>query len=236
VIYFWTCPRCSSTKCSATTPESWTCPSIVERSWHFSGTLCVDELHLGRCTLLLATDPLSDLPVAFALVASNDQDHMLRFLNNLKTWGLIPRVMVTDDSNLYPAVLDDLWPEAEHQLCVFHIIKNINKLILDAVRRLRTAMSRRGKAGRQKKRGRKSKKAKAAAKRRRPTVKEKAHFVFAHRHLIVKRRENLTESERGDLTRMLEYVPELSTLRRFADKIGCSTRPRTFTRQVAAGP
>src|SRR5829696_222625 len=31
---------------------------------HFSGTLCVDELHLGRFTLLLATDPLSDLPVA----------------------------------------------------------------------------------------------------------------------------------------------------------------------------
>src|SRR5688500_11530578 len=36
---------------------------------HFSGTLCVDDLHLGRFTLLLATDPLSDLPVAFALVA-----------------------------------------------------------------------------------------------------------------------------------------------------------------------
>ena len=141
---------------------------------HFSGTLCVDELHLGRFTLLLATDPLSDLPVAFALVATNDQDHMLRFLNNLKTWGLMPRVVITDDSNLYPAVLAELWPEAEHQLCVFHIIKNINKLVLDAVRRLRTAMSRRGKAGRQKKRGRKSKKAKAAAKRRGPTVKEKA--------------------------------------------------------------
>src|SRR3954454_16769202 len=41
---------------------------------HFSGTLCVDELHLGRFTLLLATDPLSDLPVGFALVSANDQD------------------------------------------------------------------------------------------------------------------------------------------------------------------
>jgi hypothetical protein len=66
---------------------------------HFSGTLCVDELHLGRFTLLLATDPLSDLPVAFALVAANDQDHMLRFLKNLKNWGLEPRVVVTDGSN-----------------------------------------------------------------------------------------------------------------------------------------
>jgi len=186
---------------------------------HFSGTLCVDELHLGRFTLLLATDPLSDLPVAFALVGANDRDHMRRFLGNLKTWGLAPAVVVTDGSNLYPSVLAELWPDAAHQLCVFHVIKDINKLILDAVRRMRTAMTRRGQAGRKKKRGRKGAKAKAAAKRRGLTVKEKAHFVFKHRHLIVKRRENLTEEERGDLKRMLEYLPALATLRRFADRI-----------------
>ena len=66
----------------------------------FSGTLCVDELHLGRFTLLLATDPLADLPVAFALVDANDQDHMRRFLQNLKHWGFAPQVVVTDGSNL----------------------------------------------------------------------------------------------------------------------------------------
>jgi transposase-like protein len=185
----------------------------------FSGTLCVDELHLGRFTLLLATDPLSDLPVAFALVDANDQDHMRRFLKNLKVWGLNPRVVVTDGSNLYPAVLAKLWSEAEHQLCVFHVIKDINKLVLDAVRRLRNAMKRRGQAGRKKKRGRKGAKSKAAAARRGMTVKEKAHFVFKRRYLIVKRQENLTESERDDLRRMLEYLPELATLRRFADRI-----------------
>lgn len=189
---------------------------VLER---FSGTLCVDELHLGRFTLLLATDPLADLPVAFALVDQNDQDHMRRFLQNLGNWGLNPEVVVTDGSNLYPAVLTELWPDADHQLCVFHVIKDINKLILDAVRRLRTAMSRRGKAGRKKKRGRKGAKARAAAARRGLTVKEKARFVFRHRHLIVKRRENLAESERDDLTRMLDYLPELATLRRFADRI-----------------
>jgi transposase-like protein len=185
----------------------------------FSGTLCVDELHLGRFTLLLATDPLADLPVAFALVDKNDQDHMRRFLRNLKNWGLTPKVVVTDGSNLYPAVLGELWSEADHQLCVFHVIKDINELILDAVRRMKTAMSRRGKAGRKKKRGRKGAKAKAAAARRGMTVKEKAHFVFKHRHLIVTRRENLSESQRDDLVRMLEYLPELGTLRRFADRI-----------------
>jgi hypothetical protein len=185
----------------------------------FSGTLCVDELHLGRFTLLLATDPLRDLPVAFALVTKNDQDHMRRFLGNLKTWGLMPGVVVTDGSNLYPAVLGELWPEADHQLCVFHVLKDINKLILDAVRRMRTAMGRRGKAGRKKKRGRKGAKAKAAASRRGPTIKEKAKFVFKHRHLITKRRENLTEAQRDDLRRMLDYLPELRALRRFAERI-----------------
>jgi transposase-like protein len=185
----------------------------------FSGTLCVDELHLGRYALLLATDPLADLPVAFALVDKNDQDHMRRFLRNLVGWGLDPRVVVTDGSNLYPAVLAELWPEADHQLCVFHAIKDINKMILDAVRRMRKAMSRRGQAGRKKKRGRKGAKSKARAARRGMTAKEKANFVFKHRHLTVKRRENLTESERNDPSRMQEYLPELSTLRRFADRI-----------------
>lgn len=178
---------------------------------HFSGTLCVDELHLGRFILLLATDPLADLPVAFAQVAKNDQGHMRRFLKNLKTWGLRPRVVVTDGSNLYPAVLAELWPETDHQLCVFHVIKDINALILDATRRLRTAMNRRGKAGRKKKRGRKGAKSKAATARGGLTLKEKAKFVFRHRDLIVKRRENLTDVERENLIRAQQYAPELTT-------------------------
>ena len=51
------------------------------------------------------------------------------------------------------------------------------------------------------------------------TVKEKATFVFKHRYLIVKRRENLTKLERDDLRQILEYLPELATPRRFADRI-----------------
>jgi hypothetical protein len=184
----------------------------------FSGTLCVDELHLGRFTLLLATDPIRDLPVAFALVGANDHDHMRRFLGNLKNWGLVPRTVITDGSNLYPAVLGELWPAADHQLCAFHILKEINKLILDALRRLRTGMARRGRAGRKKRPGRKGAKRRAAA-RRGLTLKEKSAFVFKHRHLIVKRREKLDESERDELTRMLSYLPELATLRHFADRI-----------------
>jgi hypothetical protein len=35
----------------------------------------------------------------------------------------------------------------------------------------------------------------------------------------VKRREKLTDAERSDLTRMVEYLPELATLRHFADRV-----------------
>jgi len=47
--------------------------------------------------------------------------------------------------------------------------------------------------------------------------KEKAHFIFKRRYLIVKRRDGLTDQEQRDLVTMLEYVPELRTLRDFAD-------------------
>jgi hypothetical protein len=185
------------------------------RRWvlaRFSGTLCVDELHLGRYTLLLATDPLQDLPVAFALVASNDQDHMRRFLKDLKWWGLLPQVVVTDGSNLYPEVLGELWPAARHQLCVFHVLKDLHKHVLDAVRRMRREMARRGNRGRKRKRGRPRR-----GSRRRLTCKEKSAFVFKHRWLIVKRRDAMSAQEQADLETMLSYLPELKTLRAFVD-------------------
>ena len=82
---------------------------VLER---FSGTLCVDELHLGRFTLLLATDPLQRPAGGLRPGRQERADHMRRFLKNLKACGLAPQVVVTDGSNLYPALLAELWPEA----------------------------------------------------------------------------------------------------------------------------
>lgn len=189
------------------------------RRWvleHFSGTLCVDELHLGRYTLLLATDPLGDFPVAFALVDANDQDHMRRFLKNLKTWGLSPEIVITDGSNLYPAVLAELWPDARHQLCIFHVMQDITDQVLDAVKRMRREMARLGNRGSKRKRGRPKK---GRKKKQGPTLKEKAHFIFKHRYLIVKRRDNLSQREEETLATMLAYLPALKTLRTFMDKV-----------------
>jgi len=192
------------------------------RRWvleHFRGILCVDELHLGRYTLLLATDPLGDFPVAFSLVEKNDQPHMERFLSGLKRSGLEPDVVITDGSSLYPAVLSRLWPEAEHQLCVFHVIKDINEHVLDAVKRMRRELSRRGNRGRKRKRGRPTKAQRAYRKRRKKTLKEQAHFIMKHRHLIVTRKANLRAADRKRLRKMFEYLPGLRTLRTFVERM-----------------
>jgi hypothetical protein len=185
----------------------------------FSGTLCVDELHLGGYTLLVATDPLADLPVGFALVGANDQDHMRRFLRNLARWGLRPEVVVSDGSNLYPELLAEIWPGAQHQLCVFHLLRDVLNKVLDAVRRLRRAQARRGRAGRRRRRGRPSKRQQARRRQRGPTAREKAAFVWKHRFLVVKRTAKLTKAEREDLEQLLAYLPELRTLWSFSQDL-----------------
>jgi Transposase len=190
------------------------------RQWtlaHFSGTLCIDEIHLGHRTLLLATDPLSDFPVAFALVSANDQDHMGRFLRNLANWGFAPNVVVTDGSNLYPTVLAEVWPQARHQLCIFHVLKDINDCVFDALRRLRRPLARRGK--RKARRGRLSQRQRRARARRGATKKEQAYFLWKHRHLLVQRREAFSAADHDNFRQMLAALPALWDLRYFVLRV-----------------
>jgi hypothetical protein len=186
------------------------------RQWtlaNFSGTLSIDEIHLGHRILLLATDPLRDMPVAFALVSANDQDHMRRFLRNLANWGFVPEVVITDGSNLYPTVLAEVWPQARHQLCVFHVIKEINECVLDALRRLRRQLAGSGRCpGR---RGRPSKRQRRVQARAGKRKKEQAYFIWKHRYLIVQRPENCSAAELGTLKEMFRVLPALATLRYF---------------------
>jgi hypothetical protein len=194
-------------------------PAHRQRSLErFSGTLCIDELHLGKFTLLLATDPLADAIVGFAQVGANDQAHLRRFLLMLRNWGFLPRLVVSDGSNRYPATLAEVWPHAAHQLCIFHVLQDVTAKVLDAVRRRRRAQARRGNAGRKRRRGRPRKGAKKRRKSKGPTNKEKAAFVFKRRYLIVKRAENLGKQERAELKQLFAYLPELEALWRFSQE------------------
>jgi hypothetical protein len=152
-------------------------------------------------------------------VKINDQAHLRCFLRTLAYWGFAPKVVVTDGSNLYPAVLQEVWPTARHQLCVFHVLQDVTNKVLDAVRRLRRGQARRGKAGRKRRRGRQSEKQKRRARRRGPTNKEKSAFVYKHRFLIVKATENLTCTDWDNLERLFAYLPQLRPLWYFCREV-----------------
>lgn len=181
----------------------------------FSGTLCVDEIHLGHRVVLLASDPIADNPIACALVSSNDAAHMRRFLKNLENQGFSPHTVITDRSPLYPTTIAEIWPEAKHQLCVFHVLSEINGHVLDAVREVRRAI----KPPRIKKgRGRPSKRHRARVKKLKEQ-REQADRLFRRRHLIVTKPSNITSEDRSTLAELLRLSPTLGTLRSFVDDL-----------------
>jgi hypothetical protein len=181
----------------------------------FSGTLCVDEIHLGHRVVLLASDPISDNPIAVALVSSNDAAHMLRFLRNLKNHGFLPETVITDRSHLYPKTIAEVWPEAKHQLCVFHVISDINGHVLDAAREIRREIKpkciKKGK-------GRPSKRMRARV-RKLKEQRAQADKLFRRRHLLVTKKSNLQADDRSTLDELLNLSPKLGTLRSFIDDL-----------------
>jgi transposase-like protein len=183
---------------------------------NFSGVLCLDEVHDRGRTILFATDPLGDFTVACKLVETNDQEHMDTFLQALKDRGLDAQVVITDGSPLYKDALQRYWAEVEHQLCVFHVIKEVNKLLLDGVRAIKNRLNRQGNKGRKKRRGRPTK---HAQRRRQPrsgmSKKEQATFIWEHQYLLVRKEDDLSEQDREDLALLFQIAPELKLFRQF---------------------
>lgn len=123
--------------------------------------------------------------------------------------------MISDRSHLYPSTLAVVWPEAAHQLCVFHVIAEINKSVLGAVRDCRRSLKpKRIKKGR----GRPSKRQQAKA-RKLQEQRRRADALFRNRHLIVQKRTKLSASGRKRLDELLALSPTLKTLRAFVDDV-----------------
>jgi hypothetical protein len=138
------------------------------------------------------------------------------FLQALKDRGLNVQVAITDGSPLYKDSLQRYWADIEHQLCIFHVIKEVNKLILDGVRAIKNRLRRQGNKGRKKRRGRPSKKAQKQRQcRQGMSKKEQATFIWDHQYLIVRKQDDLSEQEKEDLALMLKIAPELKLFRQF---------------------
>lgn len=177
---------------------------------NFSGVMCIDELHDSKTRkLLLATDPINDFTIYFHITKNCDQESMNAFLDDLKKWGFVPEVVITDGSRLYKEALFARWEHVEHQLCVFHVLKDANDYILKGVRALAKTLPKPKKyrRGRPKKRGRPRK-----PDTRRQTIMENVH-------LVVKRKDDWTTEEQQTWQEMLAILPALELFRRFVDDL-----------------
>jgi transposase-like protein len=113
---------------------------------NFSGILCVDEVYQGELALLLAVDsaaPDGDRLVGYALLPKTkevDQGMVKTFLQRLRAAGVEPEEVITDDSRLYPAALAEVWPQAMHQLCLFHATRRVVRAVSEVVKHVRRAL------------------------------------------------------------------------------------------------
>jgi Transposase len=173
-----------------------------------SGVVCIDEMYDGEFCMLIATDPLSNLTLGFqVLTGSVDGEQMAKFMQYLDNKGVRPDVIVTDESQLYPKALSEVWPKAKHQLCIFHILKLIVKEVLAAVREFVKTLPEDPKHGR----GRPSKDEPPRSKEN----SERRKQLYDSRYQFVRNPEKMGPEATAALDKLLDEHPALRTVRLF---------------------
>jgi transposase-like protein len=127
--------------------------------------------------------------------------------------GLAVRGVTTDGSELYPDAIARVFPGARHQLCKFHVLKEIVSSVLQALAKVRKELEREIP---KLPRGRPAKETKALA-RKAKRLREKKRELFDNRHLFVKRK--LTDSEKKTLEKITRGHTELRRFREIMDEV-----------------
>ena len=187
----------------------------------FSGYVAADELYEGPYCVLSAVDNRQYKRMLYA-VLDHDPSHadITAFLGRLKTAldarNLTLKGITTDGSALYPDPIRQVFGDVPHQLCTFHVIKELTKGILKAVA---TERERLAQSKPKLKRGRVSPKEKAARRsaRKSKAIQRKISDLFQDRFLFVKR--HLTRSERKKFLYITRGLPQLRKLREIMEHI-----------------
>src|SRR5499425_441000 len=100
----------------------------------FSGYVAADELYDGPFCLLSAVDNRRYKRLLYDVLAHDPTHEDIRaFLGRLKTAlvarGLTLCGVTTDGSALYPVPLVEVFGDVPHQICQFHVIKDIVKAV-----------------------------------------------------------------------------------------------------------
>jgi Transposase len=202
----------------------------------FSGYAAVDELYEGPYCVLSAVDNRQFKRVLYEVLDHDPtHDDIEAFLGRLKTAlddrELELKGLTTDGSALYPEPIRKVFGDVPHQLCTFHVIKDLTKGVLKAVAKERARL---GKSKPKLKRGRPSSKEKEARRlaRKSKDIQQKISDLFQNRYLFVKRR--LKPSERKRLMQITRGLPHLRKLREIMDHIDALFDRRCRT-QTALG-
>jgi Transposase len=187
----------------------------------FSGYAAVDELYEGPYCVLSAVDNRQYKRVMYEVLDHDaNHDDIEAFLGRLKTAlderNLLLKGITTDGSPLYPEPIRKVFGDVPHQLCTFHVIKDLTKGILKAVAKERERLAQ---TKPKLKRGRPSSKDKEARRlaRKSKNTQQKISDLFQDRFLFVKRR--LKPSERKRLLYITRGLPHLRKLRDIIDSI-----------------
>jgi len=185
----------------------------------FSGYIAVDELYDGPFCVLSIVDNHNFKRLIYE-VLDHDPTHedITRFFRwfgkELNQRGLKLLGVTTDGSPLYPEPLAEIFPGVPHQVCEFHVLKEINRETLKALTRVRRELK---KKLPELKRGRPSSKAARKIARRKKKLQDKIADLFDHRHLFVK--HSLTPREKKIFLRITRGLPNLRKLRLIMDEV-----------------
>lgn len=180
--------------------------------------MAIDEVYDGPFCILSIVDNHRYNRLAFR-VRDHDPTHddvrafLGEFEEQLTKRQRSVRGITTDGSSLYPKVLKELWPDARHQICEFHILKQITLAVLHALAKLRKQMI----ASIPKRlRGRPSK-AKQPQARKVKRQQQRVAELFERRYLFVT--HHLSEAQWRQLRKATRGLPQLRALRAIVDEV-----------------
>ena len=185
----------------------------------FSGYVAADELYDGPFCILSAVDNRCYKRILYDVLDHDpEHDDIRAFLGRLKTAlearDLTLLGITTDGSSLYPTPLAEVFRGVPHQLCQFHVVKDIVKAVLGAVSSARKALAaKQPKLGK----GRPSTPAAKQAARTKKRLAAQGAALFKHRHLFVQR--HLNKTERKTLWRVSRGLPQLQALRAIMEQV-----------------
>jgi hypothetical protein len=186
----------------------------------FSGYLAADELYDGPFCILLAVDARRQRRLLYEVLDHDPtQVDILYFLarlhDQIKARGQQVLGITTDASPLYPVPVALALGDVPHQLCEFHLLKELTQAVLHALARLRKQL-----AAQTPKLPRGRPRATPAARRRHrraQRLRQRVADLFEHRYLFV--RHHLSAAQRATLRRLSRGSPGLGALRAIMDEV-----------------